>query len=107
MSSSPGIHWHRRTTWAVRYERPCTRRCGLLTDQAERTIFERPCLSGSLRSSFSVHKLAKSVVDHEHFISLTSVRVTVQRRLDNQSDELRTSRDLSYGHLDLLLYEVI
>ena len=58
-------------------------------------------------SSFSVHKLAKSVVDHEHFISLTSVRITVQRKLDNQSDELRTPISLGYGHLDLLLYEVI
>ena len=52
--------------------------------------------------------------DHEHFISsmmslasLTSGRTTVQRKVGNWPDGLRTPHSLSYGHRDVLLYQAI
>jgi hypothetical protein len=44
------------------------------------------------------------VTHHEHFISLTSGRTAVQRKVSNWPDEVRTHHSLSYCHRDLFLY---
>jgi hypothetical protein len=42
-----------------------------------------------------------------HLISLTSGRTTVQCKVSNWSDRVRTHHSLSYGHWDIFLYEAI
>ena len=47
-------------------------------------------------------------VTHDgHFISFTSGRTTVQRKVSNWLDGVRTHHGLSYGHWDILLYQAI
>ena len=47
------------------------------------------------------------VTHYGHFISLTSGRKTVQCKVSNRPDVVRTHHGLSYGHWDILLYQAI
>ena len=51
------------------------------------------------------------VTHYGHFISLTSERTTVQRKVSNWknglANEVRTHHGLSYGHRDIFLYQAI
>ena len=47
------------------------------------------------------------VTHYGHFISLTSGRTTVQRKVSDWLDGVRTHHSLSYGHRDILLYQAI
>ena len=50
---------------------------------------------------------ATEVTHYGHFISLTSGRTTVQRKVSDGLDGVRTHHGLSYGHRDILLYQAI
>ena len=50
---------------------------------------------------------ATEVTHYGHFISLTSGRTSVQRKVSNWPDEVRTHHSLSYNHRDILLYQAI
>ena len=50
---------------------------------------------------------ATEVTHYGHFISLTSGRTTVQRKVSNWLDGVRTHHGLSYSHRDILLYQAI
>ena len=80
-----------------------------MTGPAERTIFGPPALSDSLQPGFSVHNTGHGIGDYGHFISFTSAngRTTVQRKVSNWLDGVRTHHCLSYGHQDILQYQAI
>ena len=50
---------------------------------------------------------AMEVTHYRHFISFTSGRTTVQRKVSNWLDGVRTHHGLSYGHRNVLLYQTI
>ena len=73
----------------------------------ERTIFGRPALSGSLWPDFSVHNT-------DHGSSTLRTLDYVDTWVDGNSAQVshlpygvRTHHSLSYGHRDILLYQVI
>ena len=50
---------------------------------------------------------ATEITHYGHFISLTSGQKTVQCKVSNRPDVVRTHHGLSYGHRDIFLYQAI